>query len=501
MSGTMERRRFLALAGLAATGAVAGCGPASTRGVAAPGPLGQGTGEGVDLAALRRALSGPLLLPGDRGYTVAAQPFNAALAARRPVAIAQVANTADAATCVRLAGGRGVTLAARSGGHSYAGWSTPDRGIVIDLAGLRTVRVRGDGTAVVGAGTRLIDVYVALAAAGRAIPSGSCPTVGIGGTTLGGGIGVMARAYGLTCDHLRAADVVTADGEIRTVNRNRDADLYWALRGGGGGNAAVVTSFTFDTVPAPAVTVFSLRFPSVRSAAVLTAWQDWMGAAPDGLWSVCVLAAAAAPTNRVTGAWVGRPSALAGHLAALVAAVGAAPTSRFSRTMSYLGAMKHFAGCAQKTVAACHLRSTPGGTLDREAFHAASRMLEHKLSAASAGEIVGLLPRRAPMALLFDSLRGQVARVGVRETAFPHRSALASVQVYSGSSKAGPAVDAVQRRLAALVGRGAYVNYLNPDQSDWAQAYYGANLSRLRSVVRHYDPDQVFAFGQSLHRA
>lgn len=149
--------------------------------------------------------------------------------------------------CAELA--EGLPLAPRSGGHSYAGWSTPDHGVVVDLSALRAVQVAGNGTVVVGAGALLIDVYAALAAAaGQALPAGSCPSVGVAGNTLGGGIGVLCRAYGLTWDHLRATKGVTADGDVHLVDSNRNAGLYWALRGGGGGNAGIVTQFTFGII-------------------------------------------------------------------------------------------------------------------------------------------------------------------------------------------------------------------------------------------------------------
>jgi FAD/FMN-containing dehydrogenase len=511
----MERRRLLKVAALAGVGAVVGCQPGRPQSVPPTTASATATAgatatvtvsttpsaqAGVDYAALRTALKGTLLMPGASGYTSAALPYNAALGPRKPAAIVRVADASDVATCVRRAGGRGVVLAARSGGHSYEGWSTPDRGIVVDLSALGSVRVRSDGTAVVGAGTRLIDVYAGLAAAGRALPGGSCPTVGIAGLTLGGGIGVLCRAYGLTCDRLRAADVVTADGDMRTVDANRDADLFWALRGGGGGNAAIVTAFTFETVPAPTVSTFSLAFPASRSAALLTAWQAWMAAAPDTLWSLCGITSAATPTNRISGTWLGSEDALAGHLDELVSAVGATPTRRLTHRFDYLDAMKYFAGCSD-SIAACHPTSVPGGTLGREAFHAASRMLEHPLTANSAGKVVDLVRGGPSVVLLFDALRGQVGHVAADGTAFAHRGAIASIQIYSGASDGRSAVARVQRDLAPLTGSGAYVNYLNADQTDWAQAYYGSNLSRLHEVAQHYDPNGVFSFAQSVLRA
>src|SRR3954470_22178245 len=243
------RRKFLGLS--AAAGAAA-------AGVALLGEPSAAAATGVDYAALKRALTGPLLRPGDAGYASAAKPYNAALGVRRPAAIARVAGADDVRTCVRRVRGHGVPLAARGGGHSYAGFSTPDNGVVVDLSALKTLTVKTDGTAVIGAGARLIDVYAALAAHGRALPAGSCPTVGIAGLTLGGGVGVLGRSYGLTADRLQRVELVTADGRVHRADAATDGDLFWASRGGGGGNFGVATSLTVSTVPAPPPTTFSL---------------------------------------------------------------------------------------------------------------------------------------------------------------------------------------------------------------------------------------------------
>ncbi|MFG1928473.1 FAD-dependent oxidoreductase [Cryptosporangium sp. NPDC048952] len=504
----VSRRGFLALGGLAAvaactertsvhtaataSGAPAGAAPAAST--ASPSPA------ALDLPGLRKALKGQLLIPGDAGYATAAQPFNVALGTRKPAAIAKVANVDDVRTCVKRAGGRGVPLAARSGGHSYPGYSTPDRGVVVDLGAFNKITVADDGTAVVGAGARLMDVYTALAARGRALPAGSCPTVGVGGSTLGGGLGVVARPFGLTCDHMRAATIVTADGEVRTVDANHDADLFWSLRGGGGGNSGIVTDFTFSTVPAPSVTIFTLRFPAASSVRVLAAWAAWMATAPERLTSLCAITAAGTPTNRVTGTWTGAVAGLSTQLNALISEVRAAPTSRTTHTYSFLDAMKSFGGCLSKTAAQCRPVSA-GGVLGRETFRAASRVVGRQIDASTANSVVQLVGRQSGMVLLFDSLGGKVGSLAPGDTAFVHRKAHATVQIYSGRANSQAAINSVQSTLRPLVGSGAYVNYLDPQQTDWASAYYGANLPRLRTTVRHFDPDGVFSFPQSLLRA
>lgn len=494
----MERRGFLRVAGL---GAVAAIGTACTRGqrsvstsagtpttlaasATAPAPT-----RPPDWVALRARLAGDLLLPGDAGYDAARAPFNARYAGNRPAAIVHCVTPSDVQVCVEIARGSRLPVAARSGGHSYAGYSTPDQGLVVDLGRMAQVDVRPDGTAVVGAGTRLIDVYAALAAHGRALPAGTCPTVGIAGLTLGGGQGVLTRLHGLTCDRLRAADVVLPD-TARVTTTGGD-ELFWALRGGGGGNLGIVTAFTFDTVPALDVTVFALRFGAGTVPGVLGAWQDWITSTPDELWTNCVVSAASPPTCRVNGCFAGTRATLNPMLDDLVRRAGARPTARTVSAKGHLDAMRYFAGCSTEPVAQCRVA-------DPTPFVASSRVLAAPLREPAA--VADLVNGRRGLDLLFDCLGGAVARVAPDATAFPHRGALAIVQIYASGAAREPVTE-VQQALANLAGPGAYVNYLDPAQQDWPQAYYGANLPRLRAAARRFDPDGILRFPQSIETA
>ena len=490
----IDRRRFLRVAGLGAAAAAAGC---TTGGVPAPGsrsatpPVTTKTTTAAgppDWAALRQRIDGELLLPADAGYDAARRPFNARFADRRPAAVARCGTPSDVQACIEAARNARMPIAARSGGHSYAGYSTPEQGLVVDVGPMTQVEVRPGGSAVVGAGARLIGVYAALAAHGRALPAGSCPTVGIAGLTLGGGQGVLARLHGLTADRLRAVDIVLADGTRTTAT---DGDLFWALRGGGGGNFGIATAFTFETVPAPDLTVFALRFGAGTVPAVLAAWQDWVGAAPDELWSNCVASAGSQggrPSCRVGGCLAGTAAALDPLLDDLVRRAGTTPDSRSVTAKKHLDAMRYFAGCSTGPVERC-LRADP------TAFVGSSRVLGKPMRDPSA--VAAALDGRRGIDLIFDSLGGAVRRVAADATAFPHRDALATVQIYAGGTDPRPVAE-VQAALAELVGAGAYVNYLDPDQQDWAQAYYGGNLPRLRETARKLDPDGVFAFPQGL---
>ena len=477
---TISRRRFLGAAALGAV--VTACSPKVTSSsVPPPSTTTSQAPVPPDWNVLRSQLPGGLVLPGDSGYEQASRSFNPRFDNHRPAAIARCSSVADVQRCVEVARNARMPIAARSGGHSYAGYSTPDNGLVVDLRPMADVKVDGD-TAVIGGGARLMEVYAALAGAGRAIPAGSCPTVGIGGLTLGGGIGVTARKYGLTCDKLVAAQVVTADGKQQTVD---GGDLLWALKGGGGGNFGIVTSFTFATVPAPDITVFALTHPAGSTADVIGAWQEWIGQQPDELWSHCVVSAGSPPTCRVGGAVVGDE-----NLAKQLLRTMPRASSVDIRTKGFLDAMRYFGGCSQRSVAQCRPEAE-GGQLGRESFTASSRMLDEAVDPAV---LVDLLDGRTRLDVLLDSLGGAVGRVAPGDTAYPHRKALASAQIYS----TGDAKDVNEVRDGLPTGNTGYVNYIDPSMPDWTTAYYGDNLPRLRKVAAKYDPDRVFAFAQAV---
>ncbi|PJN29371.1 FAD-binding dehydrogenase [Kitasatospora sp. CB02891] len=498
----MDRRRFLTVAAVAAAGVATGAGsagavgafPARARGWRAAPP---------DWQALRRRLGDRLVLPADPGYGTARLGFNQLNDGQLPAAVAKCLSADDVRACLDVARGHGIPIAARSGGHSYLGYSIPATGLVIDLRGMADVKVHRDGKAEVGAGARLIEVYAGLAAAGRLLPAGSCPTVGVGGLTLGGGIGVLARKYGLTCDRLGAAQLVTADSALHTASPGRNENLYWALRGGGGGNFGVVTRFTFDTAPAPGLTVISLAFPAGSVPQVLGAWQEWVARAPEELWASCQIAGGSPPSCRVVGCWVGDPDGANQQVDRLVRAAGTTPTSRTVAPKDYLAAMQYMAGCSKDTVAQCH-PTWEGGRLTRTGFVAVSRMLGPR--PIDPAKVTDLMTGHTGIDLLLDSLGGAVGDLGPGDTAFPHRNSLASAQVYASATPATEArvkaaVDAVRDGLAGLGAHGAYVNYIDATLPDWGRAYYGENLSRLQLIARRYDPDGVFAFPQSVTAA
>jgi FAD/FMN-containing dehydrogenase len=492
----INRRAFLHATGLGATAALAGCGgtpPTSLVG-AAQAP--------IDFPTLARKLSGRLITPDQPGYDLARRSFNPLFDKRTPAAIAQCQHIEDVQACVSAAAAAGTPIAARSGGHSYAGYSTPDGALIADLSGLSSVQVNIDGTAVIGAGARLIDIYTALAGAGRCLPAGTCPSVGIAGLTLGGGIGMLSRKYGLTCDRLVSATVITADGTSRTASASAEPDLFWALRGGGGGNFGVVTSFTFDTAPAPQLTVFSLDFPAGSVPDVLGGWQQWITSMPDELSSSCEIIGGRPPRCIVIGCYIGGERALNPLLADLIHRTGNQPMARTVAEHGYLGGMRYLAGCSNKSATECHDQAS-GKNWNREAFVASSRVLTGPV--ADPGRIGSVFDGRTVFVMI-DGLGGAISRTTSADTAFPHRAALATMQIYLKTSPAdqiaaASSVAQMRDELTGVVGGGGYVNYIEANMPNWARAYYGDNLTRLRQIALRYDPDRVFTFPQAIARA
>jgi FAD/FMN-containing dehydrogenase len=473
------------------------------------------TAEPPNLDDLARSLRGALVRPGDASYPIARRLASPAFDGVRPAAVARCRDAADVVACVDWARATGSPITARSGGHSYAGYSSGS-GLVVDLSGLAAIAVdQGAQAAAIGSGAQLVDVDLALAGHGVAVPGGSCPTVGIAGLALGGGMGLTGRAFGLTCDNLLAADVVLADGRQVHCDATHDPDLYWALRGGGGGNFAIVTGFTFRTHAVGEATLYTLDWAWSQAGKVLAAWMDWIPSLPDEIFSACLLSGApgAGPSVSVSGLLLGPFSALDSITAPLVAAIGQ-PTSRFSRTHTYSDAALIEAGCQDLSQAACHFAgSSPGGTLPRAAFLAKSDYFAAPMDAAAIGAVTAAIERRtADTRLLggaahFDAYGGVINRVAPDATAFVHRRTLCSAQYSGAFDPAAPAdhlaanrawLQAMYAELRGAASGAAYQNYIDPTLTDWRQAYYGANYDRLVTVQRTYDPHHLFRFAQAV---
>jgi FAD/FMN-containing dehydrogenase len=477
----LTRRELVLGAGALAAGASAADALAMPArdpawGVAA-GPRAGGAGPRA-LRELARRVRGPVLRRGSAAYAGAAPGYNLRFAGARPDAVIEPLDSRDVQAVLRWADRHDVRVAARSGGHSYAGYSTPREGVVVDLRRLRAIAVdRGGRRASVGAGARMIEVSDALARHGGAVPGGSCPTVGFGGLALGGGYGLASRALGLTADNVTGVVVVTPDGRLRRIDARHDPDLFWALRGGGGGNFGIVTRFELRVHRVARAARFSASFPSAGAA--LSAWEAWAPEADPALTSVLQLG-----TDSATA--VGQYLGPEGRLERLLAPLRRAGASVTTGSAGYGAMQVHWGN---------------GRTTPRTRFSAKSHYVRERLPARARDALVAELARGGGVAglgtgmLILDAYGGALNRPRAGATAFVHRDERYSIQYLAYHDGDGGPSRAWLRRMHGIVAphaSGAYQNYIDPELRDWRRAYYGRNLERLEEVRATYDPDRRF---------
>jgi FAD/FMN-containing dehydrogenase len=380
------------------------------------------------------------------------------------------ATPADVAFALARAREDRLTVAVRGGGHCFAGRSS-GAGVVLDVSPMTGVEVDGD-RAVIGAGTRLAGVYDALAAHGRTIAAGCGPTVGIAGLTLGGGLGILGRRYGLTCDSLLAATLVLSDG--RSIKA--DDELLWALRGGGA--PGVVTSLTFRTVPAPDSTAFRITFPAAAATDVLDAWQHAVRTLDDTLAASLVITAppepALPPVVTLSGA--------APHTAAvddLIRQLGETPRSDERRHGTHRATKRWLAGDDGPDSRFAYLHS------------------EYFRGVIPAADLIArLIADRRPgeeRELDFSPWGGAYNRVPADATAFPHRDArflLKQTATVAADDHPGAWLDESYALTHPFGTGGAYPNFPEPGLGD--EAYYLGNAARLQHIRSAYDPSSVF---------
>jgi FAD/FMN-containing dehydrogenase len=451
-----------------------------------------------DVGALQGVIAGEVILPGSPEYEQVHKPLMARFHHVRPRAVVLCKSPTDVSETISFASRAGLETAVRSGGHSVAGLSST-RGIVIDVTPMRSVSVSG-GVATVGAGARLGDLYDALHEHGLTIPAGCGPSVGIAGLTLGGGVGILGRQYGLTSDHLLAAQVVLADGRVVECDHDHDEELFWALRGAGGGKFGVVTSLVFRTVPAPAATCFHLVWPLAQAAAVIDAWQAWAPTAPDELDASLLLTATGdAGRPRVAnliGAMHGSEADTAELLGELVARAGVDPASASRRRMPYREAKRYLAELGDQLEES----SQEEGHLFSKSEFFRRRLPTETIVTLVENLSWGLVPGQSRH-LDFLPWGGAYNRARADATAFVHRAELFLVQhllvVDPHASKTETeAARAWLTRAWALVhpwGSGrVYPNFPDPDLEDSGHAYHGTNYDRLLRVKAKYDPANFF---------
>jgi FAD/FMN-containing dehydrogenase len=449
----------------------------------------------ANFPALAAHLRGDLVLPGDAGYDEARGVWNQ-LYQGSPAAIVRVADATDVATAVRFARTNDLEIAVRSGGHSLAGFSTGDGVLVIDLRGLHELLIDPETRVVVaGAGLTARDVTDALVPHELAIPFGDTASVGIAGLTLGGGIGYLARKAGLAIDRVRSMEVVTVDGEVLTASATENADLFWALRGGGG-NFGIVTRFTYEAVPVGETLSGALVMP--LSAEVLSGVLRLADDAPDEL-TVITEIMGAPPAPFIPTELVGTPVMFVLMVYAGDPAEGAPVVDRFralaTPVADLVGPMP-YGGIYQFSAEA----ENPAPAITRSIFADA-------LDDSTIDSVVAQLSAPERPALAITQIRvlgGETGRVAADASAFAHREATIMFTAYTILVDPAAAdehiawTDAYFATVTPLA-TGSYVNFLDLEGGARVRdAYPEATYRRLAEAKRRWDPENVLHRNQNI---
>jgi FAD/FMN-containing dehydrogenase len=455
----------------------------------------------VDLAGLGAKLQGRLIEPSDPEYEGSRALWNGMID-RRPLAIARCANVTDVVACVDAAREQGVALAVRGGGHNVAGLASADGGLVADLSSMNGIEVDERARTVrAGAGVRLGGLDAATQAFGLAVPLGVVSETGIAGLTLSGGVGWLRRAFGMTCDNLLEAEVVTADGRVVTASEGEHADLLWGLRGGGG-NFGIVTSFTYRLHPVgPEVMFFFVLYPGDRSAEILRACEAYTSEAPDEVSPLAFLGRVPR-AEAFPAAWHGEPYAAVAALYAGAAERGESvlqplrelgdPIVDFSGRMPYVEAQKVLDEDYPQGWR-YYWKSISLHALDDDAI---AGVVSHAEAAPSDHSTIDVWYHG-----------GAMERVGAAETAFGDRSAriwIAPEANWQDPSDddaniawAREVVDDVRRTSG---GSGAYLNFpgLLEEGERQVREAFGDNYERLVALKTAYDPQNLFRVNQNI---
>lgn len=428
-----------------------------------------------------RNFTGDLIEPGSEEYAAASRTI---FAAGSPAAVLRARTVADVQAAVLAAARSGRPLAVRGGGHGFPGFGTNDGGLVLDLAGLAEVELIDPERRLVriGGGATWGQVVDVLAPHGLAISSGDTRSVGVGGLTLGGGIGWKVRKYGLALDALVAAEVVTADGKLVRTSADEQPDLFWALRGGGG-NFGVVTAFEFAAHETTDVHFGKITFPQAEASTVLQAWADHLRSAPAELTAIAVLAnpmgGPQAPLELQVAVDTDDPARAAEILD---------PIRRLGSVIDDDVALRPYAAVLVEgmTPPPGFQVITRNAFVDRDSVPAVLDLLAE----------VGTSGRSPVIAI--RSLGGAVSRIAPEDTAFAHRQAELMIVITTAGPTAvvdsiQPAVEGIWDRLAPHLS-GAYANFLTgATEADVAAIFPAETRRRLAGIKHRYDPDNLFA--------
>ena len=440
----------------------------------------------LDSAAIRKLaseISGHVITPVAPEYETARLIFNRAFD-RRPAVIVRCAGPSDVARALDFAQTKNLLLAVHGGGHSRLGYGTCDGGVVIDLSAMKRVEVDASKrVARVEAGALVRDLDEATQRFGLATTSGGCPTVGVAGLTLGGGEGRLDSRYGLACDNLLSAQLVTVDGRRIEVSENSNSDLFWAIRGGGG-NFGVLTELEYQLHPVGQVLSGALSYPVGRIPELLQAFVRFIAGAPDEMSAFVQLSRPQqGPRFKIDVCYCGDPHVgndLVRPLRALK------PQDDQIRTMSYLEAQ------------------AAGGFLLAPVAHFQTDLFLPELSEAAIVAISAAVENAPPRGkVIIVTLRGAVSRVRSSDTAFALRQPGYEVDIAAAWSAPAEKPDAVRwveatRDRLQPFAHGVYVNQLGDTSDQLVRAAYGPNYARLVEIKKKYDPNNVLRLNQNI---
>jgi FAD/FMN-containing dehydrogenase len=447
---------------------------------------------------LRESLTGSLVLPDDAEYDEARSVWNGMID-RRPALIGRCADAGDVVACVDFARAQDLPVSVRCGGHGVSGKAICDDGLVIDLSQMSSVTVDVEAkTARIEGGARLGNLDAATQPHGLGTTAGFVSETGVGGLTLGGGLGYLGRRFGLTCDNLLAADVVTADGQQIRASAAENPDLFWALRGGGG-NFGIVTAFEFQLHEVgPDVLVGQSYFPISETANVLRFYREFMSDAPDEL-AAYAFAVNTPPVDPFPAEHQGKPCI----------ALVACHSGDLQEAEAVLEPLKSFGnpffGFVQTMPYVALQQSFDAGAPDGQRYYWKSqfqRELSDEAIDTFAAQVTSL---PGPFSIAgFEPMGGAINRVDADATAFPHRDAGFALGIWSGW--ADPADDeaainwtrGVFDAMSRFSTGGVYSNYLDHDDGGRDTAAFSGNLERLQQIKAKYDPDNFFSANQNI---
>lgn len=448
-------------------------------------------------SSLQRRFKGDLLRPGESGYEDARVIWNA-MVARTPGLIARCTDVSDVQNAVRAASEIGILTAIRCGGHSLAGFSTCDGGMVIDLSRMRQVAVDAEARrARIAGGCLLGSIDAATQKAGLVFPSGVVSHTGASGLILGGGTGWLTRRFGLSCDNVEGFTLVTADGSVVRANARENSDLFWALRGGGG-NFGVVTEFELKLHPLTSVVLAEGLSREANIRRLLEFWRDFMAEAPlDLKWNIDLCLAPQTkevpaelrgrPVASNSLVWTGDPEAGRPYLERALSMCS--PHSVRSKTVSFLN-LQTMADSVFPHGRRYYTKSGYFSCLD-------DRTIDRLVEAVA---VIPSPDTRIELAYL----GGAAARMGAKETAFGDRSAPFIMNLLANWSDASADTANISwirglfNQLRPSMRPGVYVNFMSGDEQDRVPEAYQERWDRMVAVKTHYDPHNFFRLNQNV---